>query len=390
MIEVIKKQLLFSLFWGLFMGLHAQENLCQGAYWTEAEAALVMDSLAQTWNSKKEWKKRKKQIIAQLQEGLQWDKIKNESWNKNVYVSSPITKEGYQVQNISIESFPGFYLTGNLYVPTANQNSFAGILSPHGHFKEARFSEDVQIRCAQLAKMGAVVFMYDMVGYTESTPLNHKMPISLLLQTWNSKVALDYLLSREDIDPKRIGMTGASGGGTQTFILAALDERIKVSVPVVQVSAHFFGGCACESGMPIHKNNNFQTNNVEIAATFAPKPQLLVSDGADWTKNTPQVEFPYLQKVYQQWGKENRVKNVHLANEKHNYGPSKRKATYAFLAQHLKLNPVDPQNKLWDEGVLELLPREKLLVFSQGKRPKNEWQSEEAIMNYLNIKTDEF
>ncbi len=387
---MIKKQLLFSLFWGLFMGLHAQENLCQGAYWTEAEAALVMDSLAQTWNSKKEWKKRKKQIIAQLQEGLQWDKIKNESWNKNVYVSSPITKDGYQVQNISIESFPGFYLTGNLYVPTANQNSFAGILSPHGHFKEARFSEDVQIRCAQLAKMGAVVFMYDMVGYTESTPLNHKMPISLLLQTWNSKVALDYLLSREDIDPKRIGMTGASGGGTQTFILAALDERIKVSVPVVQVSAHFFGGCACESGMPIHKNNNFQTNNVEIAATFAPKPQLLVSDGADWTKNTPQVEFPYLQKVYQQWGKENRVKNVHLANEKHNYGPSKRKATYAFLAQHLKLNPVDPQNKLWDEGVLELLPREKLLVFSQGKRPKNEWQSEEALMNYLNIKTDEF
>ncbi|MGA1030686.1 MAG: alpha/beta hydrolase family protein [Flavobacteriaceae bacterium] len=381
---------MFSLFWGLFMGLHAQENLCQGAYWTEAEAALVMDSLAQTWNSKKEWKKRKKQIIAQLQEGLQWDKIKNESWNKNVYVSSPITKDGYQVQNISIESFPGFYLTGNLYVPTANQNSFAGILSPHGHFKEARFSEDVQIRCAQLAKMGAVVFMYDMVGYTESTPLNHKMPISLLLQTWNSKVALDYLLSREDIDPKRIGMTGASGGGTQTFILAALDERIKVSVPVVQVSAHFFGGCACESGMPIHKNNNFQTNNVEIAATFAPKPQLLVSDGADWTKNTPQVEFPYLQKVYQQWGKENRVKNVHLANEKHNYGPSKRKATYAFLAQHLKLNPVDPQNKLWDEGVLELLPREKLLVFSQGKRPKNEWQSEEALMNYLNIKTDEF
>lgn len=387
---MIKKQLLFSLFWGLFMGLHAQENLCQGAYWTEAEAALVMDSLAQTWNSKKEWKKRKKQIIAQLQEGLQWDKIKNESWNKNVYVSSPITKEGYQVQNISIESFPGFYLTGNLYVPTANQNSFAGILSPHGHFKEARFSEDVQIRCAQLAKMGAVVFMYDMVGYTESTPLNHNMPISLLLQTWNSKVALDYLLSREDIDPKRIGMTGASGGGTQAFILAALDERIKVSVPVVQVSAHFFGGCACESGMPIHKNNNFQTNNVEIAATFAPKPQLLVSDGADWTKNTPQVEFPYLQKVYQQWGKENRVKNVHLANEKHNYGPSKRKATYAFLAQHLKLNPVDPQNKLWDEGVLELLPREKLLVFSQGKRPKNEWQSEEALMNYLNIKTDEF
>jgi dienelactone hydrolase len=138
-----------------------------------------------------------------------------------------------------------------------------------------------------------------MLGYEDSKQCSHDIVSSLKLQTINSIRALDFLLELPSIDKNRIGITGESGGGTQTFLLSALDSRIKVSVPAVMVSAHFFGGCQCESGMPIHKKGiDYQTNNVEIAALTAPRPMLMISDGADWTQNTPKVEFPFLQKIY--------------------------------------------------------------------------------------------
>lgn len=373
----------------LISPIFAQESeLCVGHYWTEAEAFREMKEISSHWKTLKSWENRAQILRNGIIKGMSLDQMPEISGNFNAIINSTRTMDGYMVENIAIESFPGFYITGNLYRPIEENKKFAAIINPHGHLKDKRFTHYVQLRSAVLARMGAIVFSYDMVGYGESQQVDHRMPIAMLLQTWNSKRVLEYLLSRSDVDSDRIGMTGGSGGATQTFLLAAIDDRIKASAPVVQVSAHFFGGCVCESGMPIHKTSEYQTNNVEIAALFAPKPLLLISNGEDWTRNTPSMEYPFVKKVYSLYDAPYRVENVHLPMEKHDYGYSKRTAVYNFFAYHLKLD----QDKIpYDEGYKEdfvtILPRENLEVFGNTQaKPKNLLQGNNAVMEYLKIK----
>ena len=262
--------------------------------------------------------------------------------------------EGYSVESVVFESLPGFFVTGNLYMPAGKhrKRSLAVILAPHGHFPEendyGRFMKDIQYGSVAMAKMGAIVFAYDMVGWGESVQLPHKHQKVLAFQTWNSMRAIDFLLSMPEADPSRIAVTGASGGGTQTFMLAALDERVKVSVPVVMVSAHFFGGCSCESGMPVHKNGNTVYTNAEIANSIAPKPMLLISNGNDWTRNNETVEYPFSQHIYGLFGKRENVELAHFPKEGHDYGKNKRMAAYRFLAKHLDLD----LKKITNNGVI--------------------------------------
>ncbi len=362
--------------------------LCQGHYWTEDEGNLMLKEFASKWDDRESWEERAEMIRQGMIKGMQLDKMPKPTGEMKVIINNTREMDGYIVENIAIESFPGFYVTGNLYRPTMKREKSAAILSPHGHLADKRFTHYVQLRGAVLARMGAIVFAYDMVGYGENKQVTHDIPIALLLQTWNSKRVLDYLLSRPDVDPDRIGMTGGSGGGTQTFVLAAIDDRVKVSVPVVQVSAHFFGGCVCESGMPIHKSAIHQTNNVEVAALAAPRPMLVISDGVDWTRNTPRIEYPYLQSVYALYDSEHKVENVHLAGERHDYGYSKRTAAYNFFAHHLKLSYRNiPYDDRYVEDFVTILLMDDLKVFNdETPRPANMLQGDEAVMKYLKIR----
>lgn len=348
-----------------------ETNLCVGAYLSEEEGKNVLAELKTEYTSKTEWLARAEIIRNGILEGADLVPFPEKTDLKPVYTKER-KYDGYSVRNVAIESLPGVFVTGSLYVPTNTSEKMAGILSTHGHWSKpddyGRYRADAQNRCASLAKMGAVVFSYDMVGYGEMKEIGweHKHPQAFKQQLWNSIRALDFLLTLENIDAERIGVTGASGGGTQTFMLTAVDSRVKVSVPVVMVSSYFFGGCVCESGMPVHKSDHHQTNNVEIAALAAPRPLLLVSDGDDWTKHTPEDEFPHIQYIYNLMGAKNNVENVHLPNDKHGYEFSKREAVYPFLAKHLKLNLKaiqDSKGELTEKGnVIESY--EMLKVFS--------------------------
>jgi pimeloyl-ACP methyl ester carboxylesterase len=381
-------------FWVVLLlnnSLFAQENmLCQGAYWTEDEAAVFMKKTAAEWSSQADWEKRVEMIRKGIIDGMKLEQMPERTTPFSTIIHSTREMDGYIVENIAIESFPGFFITGNLYRPlnSAPFQKGPGILSVHGHGPDLRFGESMQKRSAAFARMGAVVFAYDMIGYGDSKQVDHKIPIALTIQTYNSQRVIDYLISREDVDPEQIGVTGESGGGTQTILITALDQRIKVSAPVVMVSAYFFGGCECESGMPIHKSQNHQTNNVEIAALAAPRPLLLVSDGGDWTKNTPRIEFPYVQKVYATYEAESRADNVHLAGERHDYGKNKRAAVYNFFGHYLGLNAGRlPYQDGFDESFVTLLSADELRVFNeQTPIPSNALKGEEAVIRYLNLK----
>ena len=353
-----------------------ESMLCVGNYWTEAEGKAFLEQMRQTYTTAEAWEKRAKQIRAQILKGAGLEQFPKKCL-LNPIIGGKRVFEGYQVQNIAFESLPGVYVTGSLYTPTNAKGKIPGILSPHGHFGTTgngdygRYRPDAQKRFAAMARMGAMVFAYDMVGYGQLEEFGwvHKHADDLKLQLWNSIRGIDFLLSM-DANPKKIGITGASGGGTQTFLLTALDDRIAVSVPVVMVSAYFFGGCVCESGMPIHKSENFQTNNVEIAALAAPRPMLLVSDGGDWTINTPNVEYPHIKYIYGLLGNSNLVENVHLPNDKHGYDDNKRIAVYPFLAKYLGLDvtkAMNPDGTLNEKNIV--IEDQKALYSFNDKHP---------------------
>jgi dienelactone hydrolase len=348
--------------------------LCQGAYFTEAEGKAFLEKQRATYTTEAAWIEREKLIRSHILKGTGLENFSEKCPLQPIF-GEKRTLDGYEVQNVAFQSLPGVYVTASLYTPVNPPEKPAGILSPHGHWNDpgeyGRYRPDAQKRFAEMARMGAMVLAYDMVGYGQLAEFGwiHEHPQALKLQLWNSIRCLDFLLSM-GADPKRIGVTGESGGGTQTFMLTAVDDRVAVSVPVVQVSAYFFGGCVCESGMPVHKDIDYQTNNVEIAACAYPRPLMIISDGDDWTKNTPEVEYPHLRYIYDLGGKGSDVEYAYFPNEKHGYDYSKRAAAYPFLAKHLGLDlskAMKPDGTLNEDGIV--IEDQKTLYVFDEKHP---------------------
>ena len=362
----------------LWILAHAEEQptLRRGAYFKPEVALLELSRIAAKVPDLAAWKNRRVKVRTGILEGAGLNPLP-EKTPLNPLRHSKRMHEGYTVENIALETAPGFFLCGNLYLPSGKQEKIPAVLCPHGHArdpayaKEGRLRPEMQYRCATLARMGVAVFSYDMIGYADSRKLgwshNHGKQV-LGLQCWNSIRALDFILSLPEVDSSRVGVTGASGGGTQTFLLTALDDRVTASVPCVMVSAHFFGGCICESGAPIHVRPSHVTNNAEIAALCAPRPLMLISCGGDWTSHTPQVEFPFVRRIYGMYGKRNHIENAHFPQEGHDYGASKRQAMYRFFRMHLRLSQGsrwENENTTMNESSVVVESHQTLQVFTK-------------------------
>ncbi|WP_197355867.1 acetylxylan esterase [Aureliella helgolandensis] len=336
------------------------------------------------------WQARASQLREQLQVSLGlMPMIELDPVEPQIY--GAIARPGYTIEKVTFDSLPGLKVTGNLYRPEkiAANTLVPAVLSPHGHWDSARFYQaspkeinsllaqgaerfehaaenHIQARCVQLARMGCIVFHWDMLGYCDSQQISMdrahrfaKQPVEsevnddgwllfsplaeshtqsvLGLQTLAIMRAVDMLLTLPEVDSQRIAITGASGGGTQSFLGAAIDQRISLAFPAVMVSTGMQGGCTCENCSLLRTG----TGNVEMAGLIAPRP-LGLTAANDWTKTMPTDGFPQLRSLYKLFGKESNVAlfaNVHF---NHNFNHVSRTAMYGWINQHFNLGLETP------------------------------------------------
>ena len=377
-------------------------------------------------SSLSEWDERREQVRRQIlvSQGV-WPMPTKTPLNPVIH--GKVEGDGFTVERVYFESAPGFYVTGSLWKPTEIKGKVPGIMFAHGHWQDARLSLSTpektraeiaaggerfekggqsifQSLCVQLARMGCIVWQWDMLSDSDSIQLSrevvHKfakqrpemnttqnwglyspqaeshLQSIMGLQTLNAVRGLDFLLSIPEVDPERTAITGASGGGTQTMLLAAIDDRIKLSFPCVMVSTAMQGGCTCENASLLR----IGTGNVEFAGLFAPKPQGM-NTANDWTKEMATKGFPDLQKLYTTYGKKDNVLLVRGEHFPHNYNAVTRSAFYTFINKHFKLGFPSPVI----EKDYEPLTKEQLTVWDdKHPAPKaGDPEFERSLLNWL-------
>lgn len=318
--------------------------------------------LTSLYSNKTEWEARRDTLRKEVRERLGIDKLLLLCSKEKPEYSKIRKFDGYTVQNFRLKTANGHTVCGSIYAPTS-KGKHPLIICPNGHFSNGRYGKVQQLRLGTLARMGAICVDYDLWGWGESADevgsKAHQTPEAHVMQALNGIRILDWMIQRKDVDTKRIGVNGGSGGGTQTVLLTVLDDRFTAANPVVSVSSWFDGGCPCESGMPIQLAGG-GTCNAELAAMFAPKPMMLVSDGGDWTSTTPELEYPYLRRIYGFYGATDKVSNIHLPKERHDFGDNKRNAVYKFFIDTFNLDASkldESKVTIEDENALRFTPK---------------------------------
>ena len=317
----------------------------------------LINWLSSLYNDRSSWEARKDSLRREVRQLLGIDQLLPLCAQEAPRYTKIRNFDGYSVQNFCLKTVNGHTVCGSIYAPLS-KGKHPLIICPNGHFTNGRYGTVQQQRLGTLARMGAVCVDYDLWGWGESADEvgkeAHQTAEAHVMQALNGIRILDWMIQRKDVDTQRVGVNGGSGGGTQTVLLTVLDDRYTAANPVVSMSSWFDGGCPCESGMPIQLAAG-GTCNAELAAMFAPRPMMVVSDGGDWTSTTPEVEFPYLQRIYGFYNAQDKVSNIHLPKERHDFGPNKRNAVYRFFIDTFGLD----ESKL-DESKVTIEPEEAL------------------------------
>ena len=279
--------------------------------------------------------------------------------------------DGYTIYRIMFESYPGLWSTGNLYLPRPLTGKCPAILSVIGHWEKQRLTRmdtgDYPQQIANFARMGFVCLVTDMIGMVDSRQLSHEYgrgerelwgSNGLGVQLWNNIRALDLLCSMPEVDADNIGVTGASGGGSQTLFLSLLDDRVKAAAPINMISLHMQGGCQCENAAGLRRN----TNNTEMCAMLSPRPLFLAGSTGDWTKYQLTEEYPAIRDVYALYGAGNLVEQ-YFQIAPHQYNAKTRHRVYSFFARHLM-----GKDLFWEEEAIETPYLSDMVWFKDGEK----------------------
>jgi cephalosporin-C deacetylase-like acetyl esterase len=281
----------------------------------------------------------------------------------NPKVTGTLKRDGYRIEKIIFESQPAFYVTANLYLPETGRGPYPGILMPLGHESGGKAHEAWQRLAITFAKSGFAILLYEPVSQGERVQLydpdlggskvrqatsEHTlagMQCLLLGHSfarhviWDGMRALDYLTSRPEVDPSRIGCTGNSGGGTLTAYLSALDDRIKVAAPSCYLTnwkslIETIGPQDAEQNLPPFISDGLDQADFVIA--FAPKPYLILSAARDFfpIAGTRQT-FGEVKRLYGLMGADEKL-NMVEADDQHGYTRPRRLAAYRWMNRWLK------------------------------------------------------
>ena len=304
-----------------------------------------------------DWKAQRSERVLQMQKMLGMPPMENRPPLK-AKVTGTIKSDDFIVEKLHFQSLPGLYVTGNLYLPSVRAKKLPGVLyvCGHGRVKKNGVSygnkTHYQHHGAWFARNGYVCLTIDTIQLGEIEGYHHGTHSGKMLwwmsrgytpagvEAWNGIRAIDYLLTRPEVDGSRIGVTGRSGGGAYSWWITALDERVKVSVPVAGITSlrnHIIDGCIeghCDCMFMV---NSSQWDFAEVAALVAPRKLLISNTDNDIIFPLDGVVDVYnkTRRIYKLLGVENNI-GLHVTDGGHSDTQPLRMGAFHWFNKHLK------------------------------------------------------